>query len=203
MSGEGKQPAALGPGLAPFLDSTRIGAGLPQPRHLAVVGDDLPVSAAGLCCNPSFPDGETRHQKVGSLRCAFLASPLVHSFGHHSHHRQQYRRWCPIAPVAPDFQFSGLQSQLPIQSLFSFGGILFLLPMGIAAQIRRSGTLRSRQCGPLRCEDFVVRSFRSRKCRNWLGPSASGYGISETFSLHISALRIPVEYNQSRTARVG
>jgi L-alanine-DL-glutamate epimerase-like enolase superfamily enzyme len=27
MSGEGKQPAALGPGLAPFLDSTRIGTG--------------------------------------------------------------------------------------------------------------------------------------------------------------------------------
>src|SRR5450631_2643230 len=78
MSGEGKQPAALGPGLAPFLDSTRIGAGLPPQRHLAVVGDDLPVSAAGLCLQRIAPDGGTRLQKVGSLRCAFLASPLVH-----------------------------------------------------------------------------------------------------------------------------
>ena len=38
----------------------RIGAGIPQPCHLAVVGDDLPVSAAGLCLQRIAPDGETR-----------------------------------------------------------------------------------------------------------------------------------------------
>src|ERR1700680_2770983 len=52
----------------------------PEPRHLAVVGDDLPVSAAGLCLQRIAPDGETRLQKVGSLRSAFLASPLVHGW---------------------------------------------------------------------------------------------------------------------------
>jgi len=42
--------------------------------------NDFPVSAAGLGCNASAPDGEIRLQKVGSLRSTFLASPLVHGF---------------------------------------------------------------------------------------------------------------------------
>ena len=43
--------------------------------------NDFPVSAAGLCIQRIAPDSETRLQKVGSLRCAFLASPLVHGWG--------------------------------------------------------------------------------------------------------------------------
>src|SRR5450631_3695849 len=36
--------------------------------------NDFPVSAAGLCIQRIAPDSETRLQKVGSLRSAFLAS---------------------------------------------------------------------------------------------------------------------------------
>src|SRR5450631_3491666 len=79
LSGDGFDRAGLG--TQPFLVrtvSTHYLTDYFRWRHPAArfgrFANDFPVSAAGLCIQRIAPDSETRLQKVGSLRSAFLAS---------------------------------------------------------------------------------------------------------------------------------
>src|SRR5450432_2105887 len=60
----------------------------------------FPSPLRWLGCNASLRNSETRLQKVGSLRCAFLASPLVHGLqgiGHPSTYSAgTKRRYTPV-----------------------------------------------------------------------------------------------------------
>ena len=80
------QIKAVDPGYSDLTCDLTVDTSLPSPPpeetvYTVVAGDSLWKIAQkfyGHGLQRFAPDGETRLQKVGSLRCAFLASPLVH-----------------------------------------------------------------------------------------------------------------------------
>src|ERR1700676_1820667 len=71
MSGEGKQPAALGPGLAPFLDSTLFPASGTQRPGLAALPTTFPSPLPGFAATHRSGRRDTAPKGRKSPFCIF------------------------------------------------------------------------------------------------------------------------------------